>query len=275
MGRIHPTAVIDPRAVIPDEIDIGPYCVIQGPVVLREGNRLGPHVTLLGNTTIGEGNIFHAGAVIGAPPQDLKHSGEATQLVIGDRNHFREHVTAHPGTVPGGALTTIGSDNLFMVGSHVAHDCYVGSSVVLANHVLLAGHITVHDRVVLNGASACHHFTTIGRLAYVGGLTRITQDVHPFTIVEGHPARIRAANTIGMQRAGFSAEDVEVVKRAIFTIFVSDKRTAAEAIAVAAERHQGHPLVEEVLASVRAAQAGRQGRAAERPRGSAGGGGAA
>jgi UDP-N-acetylglucosamine acyltransferase len=267
MGRIHPTAVIDPRAEIPGDAEIGAYCVIDGPVRLGAGNRLYAHVTLLGDTTVGSGNVFFPGCVVGAPPQDLKHDGEHTKLVIGDRNHVREHVTLHPGTVPGGGVTRIGSGNLFMVGSHVAHDCQLGDDVVLANHVLLAGHIRVGDRAVLNGACAAHHFTTIGRLSYVGGLTRITQDVHPFTIVEGHPARIRACNSVGMQRAGVAPEDVEIVRNAIFSIFISEKRSAAEAVAQVEQRHPDHPLVAELLASIRASQAGRQGRAAERPRG--------
>ncbi len=131
--------------------------------------------------------------------------------MIGHRNQIREHVTFHPGTVKGGGITTIGSDGLFMVGSHVAHDGHVGDGVILANHVLLAGHVTVGDRAIMNGAAACHHFTTIGRLAYVGGLTRITRDIPPFSISEGHPVRIRGANVVGMSRAGIAPD---VVSRA-------------------------------------------------------------
>ncbi len=263
MSRIHPTAVIDSDAQLGIDVEVGAHCVIDGPVVLGDGNRLLPGVTIMGHTTVGEGNVFYPGCVIGAPPQDLKHRGEATRLEIGDENHFREHVTIHPGTVAGGGLTTVGSRNLLMVGSHVAHDCRVGSGIVLANHVLLAGHVIVHDRAILNGASALHHFTTVGRFAYVGGLTRITQDVHPFTIVEGHPARVRACNTVGLQRAGVSAEDVEIVRAAVRSILVSDRLSAAEAIARVEADHPEHALVGELLASIRAAQAGRQGRAAE------------
>lgn len=263
MSRIHPTAVIDSAARIAEDVVVGPMCVIDGPVEIGAGSRLAPHVTIMGNTTIGARNVFHPGAVIGAPPQDLKHQGEDTRLQIGDDNQFREHVTVHPGTVAGGGLTTLGDHNLLMVGSHVAHDCRVGSGVVLANHVLLAGHVVVHDRAILNGACALHHFTTVGRFAYVGGLTRVTQDVHPFTIVEGHPARVRACNTIGLQRAGVSAEDVQIVKRTVRAILISTRTTAREAIAQAEADHPGHALVGELLASIRAADAGRQGRAGE------------
>ncbi len=263
MSRIHPTAVIDPAAQLADDVEVGAHCVIQGPVTVGAGSRLFPNVTLLGDTTIGSGNTFYPGCVLGAPPQDLKHRGEATRLTVGDNNHFREHVTVHPGTVAGGGLTTVGSDGLFMVGSHIAHDCRVANNVVLANHVLLAGHVVIHDRATLNGASALHHFTTVGRLAYIGGLTRITVDVHPFTIVEGHPARVRACNTIGLQRAGVAQEDVDAVKRAIRMILMSSDRPASEALLEVDERYPGHALVGELTASVRASQAGRQGRAAE------------
>jgi UDP-N-acetylglucosamine acyltransferase len=226
------------------------------------------NVTVMGDTEMGAGNVVFPGAVLGAPPQDLKFRGERTQLRIGDRNHFREHVTVHPGTGSGGGVTVIGSDNLLMVGSHVAHDCRVGDHAILANHVLLAGHVTVRDRAILNGASACHHFTTVGRMAYVGGLTRITQDVHPFTIVEGHPARVRACNSIGMERAGVAPEDVALVRSAVYAILVSDKTPAAEAMATLEREHPGHALLSELVGSIRAAAAGRQGRAAEPSRAS-------
>lgn len=263
MTRIHPTALIAAAAEVHPDVEIGPHSVVEGPVKIGRGTRLLANVTLMGDTLLGEDNVVYPGAVIGAPPQDLKYDGERTRLEIGDGNRFREHVTVHAGTAQGGGRTVIGSGNLFMIGSHVAHDCRIGDHVVLSNHVLLGGHITVGDRAILNGASACHHYTTVGRLAYVGGLTRITQDVHPFTIVEGHPARIRACNAIGMQRAGIPPEDVALVKNAIYSIFVSDKLPAAEAIARIEATHGDHELIRELLTSIRAAQAGRQGRAAE------------
>ena len=267
MRNIHPTAVIDPQAEIGEDARIGAYCVIEGPVRLGRGSVLHAHVTLMGDTTLGEENHLFPGAVLGAEPQDLKHDGGPTRLVIGSRNRFREHVTVHPGTRRGGALTRVGDDCLFMVGSHIAHDCKVGSHVVLANHVLLAGHVSVGDRAILNGAAALHHYTTVGRLAYVGGLTRITQDIHPFTIVEGHPARVRATNVVGMQRAGFSRDSIQNVKEAVFSILISEKEAAAEALARVEREHADDPLVVELVRSIRASEAGRQGRAAEPVRG--------
>ena len=263
MTLVHPTAVVDPQAQLAPDVRVGPYAVVEGPVVIGEGCVLHAHAVVMGHTTIGKGNQVFPGAVLGAPPQDLKYAGEPTRLVIGDGNQFREHVTVHPGTRKGGGLTTVGSHGLYMVGSHVAHDCRVGDHVVLANHVLLAGHIRVGDRAILNGAAACHHFTTIGRLAYVGGLTRITQDIHPFTIVEGHPARVRAANVVGMQRAGLPAASVERVREAVFAVLISERESAAEAL-TRIERELGDdPLVLEFTSSIRAAERGRQGRSAE------------
>lgn len=263
MTRVHPTAVVDPAARLAPDVRVGAYAVVEGPVEIGPGTVLHAHSMVVGCTVLGAGNQVFPGAVLGAAPQDLKHAGEVTRLVIGDGNQFREHVTVHPGTVKGGGLTVVGSHGLFMVGSHVAHDCVVGNHVVLANHVLLAGHIRVGDRAILNGAAACHHFTTVGRLAYVGGLTRITQDVHPFTIVEGHPARVRGANKVGMQRAGVSAASAERVEQAVKRVFIAKRRDARLELERLEQEMGDEPLVLEFIASVRAAERGRQGRSAE------------
>ena len=268
MKRIHATAVIDPLAELGEDVEIGPYCVIEGPVRVGKATVLRPHVTILGDTVIGEGNVIHPGAVLGAPPQDLKHGAAKTKLVVGHRNQIREHVTFHPGTVKGGGITTIGDDGLFMVGSHVAHDGVIGNGVILANHVLLAGHVTVGDRAIMNGAAACHHFTTIGRFAYVGGLTRITRDIPPFTVSEGHPVRIRGANVVGMRRAGFAPDVVERTKRALFSIYVSDDEPARTVIDRLVATHPDDLLLREIAAFQTASDAGRQGRAKEKRAGS-------
>jgi UDP-N-acetylglucosamine acyltransferase len=262
--RIHPTAVVDPAAVLGDDVVVGPYCVIEGPVSIGAGTVLHAHVTLMGHTTLGEANVVHAGAVLGAPPQDLKYAGAVTRLVVGDRNQIREHVTFHAGTEKGGGLTTVGSDGMFMVGSHVAHDGHVGNGVIMANHVLLAGHVTVGDRAILNGAAAAHHFTSIGRLAYVGGLSRIVRDIPPFTIAEGHPLRIRAANVVGMRRAGMPADAIARIRDAVHRIFVSDREPARVAMERLEREHAGDPYVAELVAFIRRADTGRNGRANDR-----------
>jgi UDP-N-acetylglucosamine acyltransferase len=262
--RIHPTAVVDPAAELGEDVEIGPHCVVEGTVKVGARTVLRALVTLLGHTTLGEDNVLFPGAVLGAPPQDLKHANEPTRLVVGSRNQIREHVTFHPGTVKGGGLTTVGDDGLFMVGSHVAHDGHVGNHVVMANHVLLAGHVTVGDRATLNGACAAHHFTTIGRLAYVGGLSRMTRDVPPFTIAEGHPLRIRAANVVGMRRAGLPPDAVARMRDAVHRIFVSDDEPASAAVAALGKEHPGDPLLAELFAFMRASEGGRNGRANDR-----------
>jgi UDP-N-acetylglucosamine acyltransferase len=267
--KIHPTAVVDAQAVLGEDVELGPYCVVQGPVRLGDRTRLVAHATVLGDTTLGADNVVHPGAVLGAPPQDLKHAGDLTRLVVGDRNQIREHVTFHAGTVKGGGVTKVGSDGLFMVGCHVAHDGRIGDHVILANHVLLAGHVTVGDRAIMNGAAACHHFTVIGRLAYVGGLTRITRDIPPFAIAEGHPVRIRGANVVGMRRAGVPAATVALVRDAMREIFVSDDEPARAAMERLEREHSSDPVLAELLAAIRASEAGRFGRSQERPAGTA------
>lgn len=267
MKRIHPTAVVDPAAELGDDVVVGPLTVIDGPVKVGRGTVLHAHVTLMGHTTIGEGNVVYPGAVLGAPPQDLKYAGAVTRLVVGDRNQIREHVTFHAGTEKGGGVTTVGSDGMYMAGCHVAHDGHVGNGVIMANHVLLAGHVTVGDRAILNGAAAAHHFSSVGRLSYVGGLSRIVRDIPPFTIAEGHPLRIRGANIVGMRRAGFSADAIARLRDAIHRIFVSDKEPARVAMEHLEREHAGDPLVAELIAFVRRSDQGRNGRANDRPSG--------
>ncbi|MDJ0974160.1 MAG: acyl-ACP--UDP-N-acetylglucosamine O-acyltransferase [Planctomycetota bacterium] len=267
MTTIHPTAVVDARAELADDVVVGAYAVIEGTVRIGAGSEVMANACVMGDTTLGEGNRIFPGAVIGAVPQDLKYEGEPVRLEVGDHNIFREHVTVHPGTGKAGGLTRIGNRNLLMVGCHVAHDCVVGDGVILSNHVLLAGHVYVQDGAIMNGASACHHFTTIGRLAYVGGLTRITVDVPPFSIVEGHPARVRAANVIGMRRSGMDEDDVQAVKRTLHRILISQRVSSSEAIEEAERNSDGNRYIGELLEALRASQAGRQGRALERPRG--------
>lgn len=262
-ANIHPTAIVDPGAVVENGVSIGPFAIVGPRVVLGAGTILHAHASVVGSTRVGRDNIVFPYAVLGAEPQDLKHRGEETFLEIGNGNRFREHVTVHSGTTTGGGVTRLGSGGLFMVGCHVAHDCEVGDRVVLANHVLLAGHAKVGDGAIVNGAAACHHFTTIGRLAYVGGLTRLVQDVPPFTIVEGHPARIRGANVVGLRRAGVAEEGVERIKQAVRSIFMKGSSTAAAGMRALADQRHEDPLLAELLSAIEASTAGRFGRARE------------
>lgn len=217
--KIHNTAVIAPGAEIGQDVEIGPYCVVGPQVRIGDRTRIGPQVVIDGVTWIGQDNLIVGQAGLGGPPQDLSYKGEPTQLVIGDRNTIREFVTINRGTVKGGGVTKIGNDCLLMACSHVAHDCDLRDRIILANNVLLAGHVFVGENANISGGSAAHHFVTIGSFAYVGGMTRMVQDVPPYMILEGHPSRVRGVNKIGLQRGGQSVEAVEELELAFRRIY--------------------------------------------------------
>ncbi len=238
---IHPTALVDPRAELGRDVFVGPYCVVGPHVELGDGCRLHHQVTIAGHTRVGPGCEFFPTAVIGMKPQDLKYRGEHTRLEIGRNNVFREQVTIHPGTGAGGSLTRIGDDNHFLIGVHVAHDCDIANHCVVANHVQLAGHIKVEDYVWFGGQSGIHHFVTIGRHAFVGGLTRVTADVPPFMIfvaARTH-ARVRFVNGVGLKRRGFSEEEIAALKNAWFRLYSRRARLGGRAI---------HQMAGEILA---------------------------
>jgi UDP-N-acetylglucosamine acyltransferase len=225
--QIHPTAVVHKQAELGAGVVVGPYAVIGPDVTIGARTQIGPQVVIDGHTTLGEDNLIVGQANIGAAPQDLSYRGEDTLCAIGDRNTIREFVTINRGTVKGGGVTRIGSQNLLMACSHVAHDCEIEDKVILANTVLLAGHVRVCEGASVSGASVAHHFVTIGRYAYVGGMTRMAQDVPPFMLVEGHPARIRRVNVIGLRRAGFEEPEIESLQRAFRRIWRSGESRRA------------------------------------------------
>lgn len=267
MSLIHPLAFVDPEAVIGDGTRVGAFAVIGAGVVLGRDNEVRAHVVIEGpGVTVGDRNIFSPGAVIGAPAQDKKPTTITPQLLIGDDNLFREHVTAHRGTEYGGGITRIGSNNLLMVGCHVAHDCDVRNNVILANGVLLAGHVLVEDFAVMNGASAIHHFGTVGTLSYVGGLTRLVHDVPPYMVVEGHPAKVKKVNSVGMTRRGIPQERIDLLQRAFRHVF--HRRHKGEPLKERFERldHEGitSPEIDKLREFMVAQAGGRNGRAQER-----------
>ena len=219
--EIHTTAVVHPRAELGQGVKVGPYAVIGPSVTIGDRTEIGPQVVIDGRTTLGEDNVIVGQANIGAVPQDLSYRGEETLCELGDGNTIREFVTINRGTVKGGGITRIGSGNLLMACSHVAHDCEIEDNVILANTVLLAGHVKVCEGASVSGASVAHHFVTIGRFAYVGGMTRMSQDVPPFMLVEGHPAKVRRVNVIGLRRAGFEEPEIESLQRAFRRIWRS------------------------------------------------------
>lgn len=228
---IHPLASVSPEAKLAADVEVGPFAVIDAGVQLGESCRVGPGAYLTGRTTIGRGNMFHAGAVIGDAPQDLKYRDEPTRLVIGDGNVFREHVTVHRSTKPDGS-TVIGSHGLFMAGCHIAHNCQLGDHVIMANGALLGGHVTVGNRVFISGNCLVHQFVRVGTLAMMRGGAAISQDLPPFTIAIGENA-ICGLNAVGLRRAGYTAEARLELKRLYHALFRGGKNLR---LAVAAAR---------------------------------------
>lgn len=210
---IHHTAIVDSSAQIAEDAEIGPFCVIGPEVIIGTGTILTNHVTVAGPTKIGEGNRFYPYCSIGQRTQDLKYVGEPTYLEIGNHNSFREFCTVNRGTAPG-TKTTVGNHGNFLAYSHIAHDCTVGDHVIFSNNGTLAGHVIVEDHAVIGGLSGVHQFCRIGRHAILGGCTKIVQDVPPFMIADGNPAELRGINQVGMERRGFSAEEVRSLREA-------------------------------------------------------------
>ena len=225
MSLIHSTAIIDPSARIAVTTTVGPYCVIGAGVTLGEGCLLHNHVTIAGFTSIGEGNEFYPYCSIGQRTQDLKYEAEPTRLQIGNRNTFREFVTANRGTSPD-SVTRIGNDGNFLAYAHIAHDCTVGDHVIFSNNGTLAGHVTVDDHVIIGGLSGVHQYCRIGAHAIVGGCTKIVQDVPPFFIADGNPAEVRGVNLVGLERHGFSAESLRELREAYRVLYRGNNNTA-------------------------------------------------
>ncbi|MEX0588285.1 MAG: acyl-ACP--UDP-N-acetylglucosamine O-acyltransferase [Cyanobium sp.] len=229
---IHATAVVDPRAQLAEGVEVGPYAVIGPEVEIGAGCRIGPHVVLDGRVRMGSGNHIFPGACIGLEPQDLKYTGDPTEVVLGDDNTIRECVTINRATT-GRQQTRLGSGNLLMAYCHLGHNCDLGDRIVIANGVAVAGHVVIGDRAVIGGVLGVHQFVHIGTLAMVGGMSRIERDVPPFSIVEGHPSRVRALNKIGLRRSGLveldGGQQFEELKRA-WTLLYRRGHTLAEAL---------------------------------------------
>jgi len=253
---------IHPDAKLGEGVEVGSFASIGPKVRVGRGTEIGANVVLMGNTTIGERNQIFPGAVIGGEPQSRLYNGEDTRVEIGDGNAIRECVTVHIGTVEGGGVTRIGSGNLLMTCSHVAHDCIVGNDTVLSSGVLLAGHVKVEDNVTVNGGSAVNQFVTLGRHSFIGGLTRIVHDVPPFMIAEGHRATVRSVNAVGLRRHGFSEESIEALKEAFRLIYRSDLRRQ-EALSKLEGREGLKEEVRELVEFLRRMEAGKRGRAQE------------
>jgi UDP-N-acetylglucosamine acyltransferase len=251
MAKIHPLAVVDPGARLGDDVEVGPYCTIGPNVVLGARTRLISHVVLDGHTVLGEDNLLHPFTYLGSPPQHLAHRGEPTRVEIGSNNVFREHATVHAGTVLGGGVTKIGSNSLFMVGAHIAHDCIIGDSLTFVNHATLAGHVRIGDFVYVGGLSGVHQFSRIGRYAFVGAGAIVTRDVIPYGSVWGNHAHLEGLNLVGLKRRGFSREAINDLRSAYRLLF-ADEGTLQERLEDVARVFDGSPHVSEIIDFIRA-----------------------
>ena len=222
---IHKTAIIDPKSKISSNVSIGPYSVIGPDVEIDENTIIYSHVSISGHTKIGKRNKIYPFASIGSDPQDLKYNGEETKLIIGDENTIREYVTINPGTVGDGGKTIIGNSCLFMISSHVAHDCSIGNNVIIANNVPLGGHVIIEDNVVIGGNSAVQQFTRIGKMAMIGGMTGVLHDVIPYGLSTGNRNSLQGLNLIGLRRAKFENKKILGLSEAYKEIFVTKNLT--------------------------------------------------
>jgi UDP-N-acetylglucosamine acyltransferase len=251
MTRVHPTAIVDKNAQLAEDVEIGPYCIVEGPVELSAGVRLKSHVIVEGHTLVGERCVIHPFANIGAPPQHAGHRGEPTRLVVGADNVIREHVTMHCGTSMGRGVTTVGSRGFFMVGVHIGHDCIVGDDVTLVNSATLGGHVIIEDFVIMGGLSAAHQNTRIGRHAFVGGMAGINHDVIPFGYVWGNHAHLEGLNLVGLKRRGFSREAINRL-RAAYRMLFAEEGTFQERLDDTAAAFCGSVEVMEIVDFIRA-----------------------
>ena len=242
---IHKTAIVDTKAQISSNVEIGPFSIIGPNVKIHENVKIQSHVNVTGHTIIGKNNQIYPFASIGNDPQDMKYNGEKTELIIGDKNTIREYVTINPGTEGGGGKTVIGNNCLLMISSHVAHDCRIGNDVVIANNVPLGGHVTIEDSVVIGGNSAVQQFTRIGRLAMIGGMTGVLKDVIPFGLSLGNRNYLRGINLIGLKRKKYDNKKIMELDSAFKKIFSS--KNLHENLSKINGEYKGNDLVAEVI----------------------------
>lgn len=221
VSRIHPTALVDASADLHESVEVGPYAIIGAAVSVGAGTRIGPHCVIEGETSIGQGNVFHPFCAIGRDPQDKKYAGEPTSLRIGNRNTFRECVTINRGTIQDKGVTTLGDDNWVMAYVHIAHDCVIGSHVIMANATNLAGHVEIGDHAVLGGFTGVHQFCKIGAHAMTGVGTVVLHDIPPFVMASGNTASAHGINSEGLRRRGFEAVRINRIRRAYRTLYKS------------------------------------------------------
>ena len=245
---IHQTALIDPKAKIHSSVKIGPYSVIGAKVEIDEDTEVQSHVSIVGNTKIGKNNKIYPFASIGNDPQDLKFQGEETKLEIGNNNKIREYVTINPGTSGGGGITKVGNNCLFMVSAHIAHDCFVGDNVILANNVPLGGHAHVENNVIIGGNSAVQQFTRVGKSAMIGGMCGVVRDIIPYGIAHGNRSILQGLNLIGLRRKNIPNQEIMILLNAYKEIFKNENLT--ENLNNLSKELRVHQLVSEVVSFI-------------------------
>ncbi|MDA8050492.1 MAG: acyl-ACP--UDP-N-acetylglucosamine O-acyltransferase [Rhodospirillales bacterium] len=248
-ANIHPTALVAPGAAIGTGASIGPWCQIGPHVVIEPAVQVHAHVVVDGHTRIGAGAVLFPFCTVGLAPQDMKYRGEPTGCEIGPRTHVREHCTIHRGTVTGIGVTRVGADCLVMAVAHVAHDCQIGDGVIIANNVVMGGHVRIGEQAVIGGSAALHQFVRIGRGAIVGGVSGVEADVIPFGAVLGNRGRLTGLNVVGLRRRGFDKATVHKL-RAVFRSLFRHEGVFAARLAEARQRYGNDPLVGEILAFI-------------------------
>tara|TARA_B100000401_G_C52813386_1_gene725226 strand:+ start:379 stop:1161 length:783 start_codon:yes stop_codon:yes gene_type:complete len=242
-NKIHSTAVISKNAVIGKNVTIGAYSVVEDNVKIDDNNIIFPSVFISGDTDIGKNNKFFPYCSIGSIPQDLKYKGEKSKLIIGNDNIFREHCTANLGTEGDNMITCIGNSSLFMVGVHIAHDCMIGNEVIFANQATLGGHVYVEEKAVIGGLSAVHQFCKIGKLAMIGGMSAVENDVIPYSLAIGNRAKVTGVNIVGLKRAGHTKDQIREYSKAVNQLF------RGESIAKEKDNLKNHesPLIKDLI----------------------------
>lgn len=255
MSFIHPTAVVSPNARIGEDCFIGAFCILGGDVTLGDRVRLDSHVVIDGKTSVGDDTHVFPFVSLGHAPQDLKYGGEETVTEIGKRNQIREFVTVHRGTKGGGGITRIGDDNLLMAQAHVAHDCQVGSEVIMANAATLAGHVEIADKANIGAYSGVHQFCRVGPEAFVGGYSVVVKDALPYAIIQGNHAKCFGLNRLGMKRRGYSADTIEKLHHAFF-LLLSSKLNTTQAVEKIREEISGCPEVDTLVQFIETSKRG-------------------
>lgn len=255
MSQIHPTAIVDPRSEIANDVEIGAYSIVGAGVRIGKGSKIHSHVVIQGRTLLGEANIVFPFATVGSAPQDLKYQGEPSELIIGNRNTIREYVSLNPGTRAGGMVTRVGDQNLLMMYCHIAHDCILGSRNVVANGATLGGHVTVEDFVIVGGLVGIHQFVRIGTGAILGAGSMVSKDVPPYCNATGDRAKLHGLNVEGLKRRGFDKSIVDAIRKAYRICFQSKLKTD-DALKKVRQELPAIPEVEKFVSFIAASERG-------------------